>query len=236
MRKWLANQYDDIKGHYKWALLVVLFAPLMDAIQHLLGLIPHLPNWAMWTVLSLVSAVAFIWLAKSQKGSGQNALLQSGSASLLVSVAKFDAAKYFLLAYQSPLTQESEANIRTAAAENQPNDKEGFYAKFIGIGLIAYTYDLIWYSIYKSQLRALLELNRKNGLMPLAEIRAHYEQAAISNPDFYRGYTFEQWLGYMKAQPLFIVHPSDMVEITLRGKDFLKYLLHYGRDDSQRGL
>jgi hypothetical protein len=72
--------------------------------------------------------------------------------------AKFDAARYFRLAYHSPLTEDAEANIRKAAAENQPNDKEGFYAKFIGVGLMAYTYDLIWYSIYKSQLLALLAL------------------------------------------------------------------------------
>jgi hypothetical protein len=81
-----------------------------------------------------------------------------------------------------------------------------------------------------------LELNRKNGLLPLEEIKSFYNQAAASRPDFYVRYTFDQWLSYMKAQLLLLVHPSNMVEITLRGKDFLKYLLHNGREPDQRGL
>ena len=40
----------------------------------------------------------------------------------------------------------------------------------------------------------------------------------------------------MTSQVLLVVHPSNMVEITLRGKDFLKYLLHYGREPDQRSL
>jgi hypothetical protein len=71
MREWLAKQYDDIRGHFKWALLGLLWAPLIAAVKALLTLIPHIPNWTVWTILLLVSAVAFVWIAKSQKQSGQ---------------------------------------------------------------------------------------------------------------------------------------------------------------------
>jgi hypothetical protein len=121
-------------------------------------------------------------------------------------------------------------------AREGENDKEGFYAKFIGVGLIAYIYDMIWFCIFRSQLLALLELNRKNGMLPMAEIKAFYDAAAASRPDVYGKYTFDQWLFYMKSQLLIIVHPSNMVEITMRSKDFLKYLLHHGREPHQRNL
>jgi hypothetical protein len=239
MKKWLTRQYADIKGNFKWALLVVLWAPLTAAVKSLLRLIPHFPVWAVWGILFLLSAEAFVWVAKSQRRVGQGAALsqtESSRVSLVTSTANFDAVTFFRLAYHSPLTEEAEANIRKAAADNQPSDKEGFYAKFIGVGLIAYIYDMIWSSIFKSQLLALLELNRKNGHLPLADIKSFYNQAAASRPEYYVRYTFDQWLSYMKSQLLLIVYPSNMVEITLRGKDFLKYLLHNGREPDQRTL
>jgi hypothetical protein len=41
--------------------------------------------------------------------------------------------------------------------------------------------------------------------------------------------TFDDWMKFMGETQLVIVHPSKMVEITLKGRDFLKYLLHHGR-------
>jgi hypothetical protein len=238
MREWFVRQYDDIKGHYKWALLVVSWAPIFAVIKRVLRLIPNIPEWAVWTVLFFLSAVAFVWLAKSQKLSSQGAALSQTerTAPLVSSSTKFDAERYFRTAYHSPLTEEVEVNIKKAAADNQPNDREGFYVKFIGVGFVAYVYDTIWFAIYGSQLLALLELNRRSGLLPLAGIKHFYDKAVASNPIQYAHYTFDQWLGFMKTQLLLIVHPSNMVELTIRGKDFLKYLLHNGREASQRAL
>jgi len=192
----------------------------------------------VWTVLFFLSTVAFVWIAKSQKRGGQGAVLSQTerAGSLVTSPAKFDAAEFFRKSYYSPLQSEIETNIRAAAVQNQPNDREGFYVKFIANGLIAYGYDTLWHAIYKSQTLSLLELNRRNGLLPLTEIKTHYDKAAVEHPAAYAAYSFDQWLSFMQGQSLIIRHPSDMVEITVRGKDFLKYLLHWGREANQRPL
>jgi hypothetical protein len=190
-------------------------------------------------MLFFLSSVAFVWIARSGRGSQQQkSLLQDKNtvSSLVAPKLNFDATNFFRQAYYSPLQAEVETNIRAAAAENQPNDREGFFVKFIGVGLISYTYDMIWTSIYRSQLLMLLELNRKQGLLPLAEVKTYYAKAALEYPTFYGNYSFDEWMAFMKSNGLVLRHPSDMVEITLRGKDFLRYLVHWGRYQDQRTL
>jgi hypothetical protein len=183
--------------------------------------------------LVILSAMANLYFAYRKRAAPQSTA-QSASTALATTPTNFDVTRYFQQAYHSPLQAEIETNIR-AAAQSQ-NDREGFYARFIGVGLIAYIYDMIWSAIFRSQVLSLLELNRRNGLLPLADIKTFYDQAATAHPDYYAKYSFEQWLTFMKSQLLIIRHPSDMVEITLRGKDFLKYLLHWGREATQRSL
>lgn len=63
----------------------------------------------------------------------------------------FDASEYFKAAYQSQLTADSEKRVRAAAILNKGTfTPEEFYAKFIGIGLIAYNHDITWAYIWKS--------------------------------------------------------------------------------------
>ena len=134
---------------------------------------------------------------------------------------------FFLRLYNSTLNSEIETNLRLAANQNQPNDHEGFFIKLISVGLVAYVYDIAWAYIYKSQMLLLMELNRR--MMPLLEVRPYYDTAAEAYPAVYKNYSFEQWLNWIKASYLIIQHPSNMVEITARGRDFLKYLVHLGR-------
>jgi len=137
----------------------------------------------------------------------------------------FDAKKFFALAYYSPLTAEIEKNIKLIAQQNFPNDKEAFYTRFIGIWFIAYQYDVSWFTIFGSQLRALEEMNSR-GMIPLADLKKHYDAAAANNPKFYATYSFDQWVSFMKGRLLIAVYPSQMVELSWGGKDFLKYLAH----------
>jgi hypothetical protein len=138
---------------------------------------------------------------------------------------EFDAKKFFAQAYYSPITAEIEKNIKVIAQQNSPNDKEAFYARFIGIGAIAYQYDVSWFTIFGSQLRALEETNSR-GLIPVTDLKKHYEKAVVDYPKTFEDYSFDQWLGFMKSRMLIAVYPSQMVELSWGGKDFLKYLAH----------
>jgi hypothetical protein len=64
--------------------------------------------------------------------------------------------------------------------------------------------------------------------MPLASLKAHFDKAAADNPNTYAGYTFDQWRNFMLTHGLFLDRPGDAIEITLRGRDFLTYMAHWG--------
>jgi len=93
------------------------------------------------------------------------------SKALAVPAQMFDSADFFRTAYWSDLCAEAEANIRRAAKEYQPDDEESYYVKLIAVGMVAYVYDTIWWNILRSQLEALLHLNRRSGLLPAAEMK-----------------------------------------------------------------
>jgi hypothetical protein len=141
----------------------------------------------------------------------------------------FNAKNFFALAHYSPITAEVEKNIKIVAQQYSPQDKEAFYARFIGVGLVAYQHDITWFLIYGSQLAALAELNSR-GLIPITDLKKHYDKAVLDYPIPYSTYSFEQWMGFMKARQLIAAYPSQMVELSFNGKDFFKYLAHVGRD------
>lgn len=145
----------------------------------------------------------------------------------------FNAKRFFATAYYSPITAEVEKNIKTAAEQNSPNDKEAFYARFIGVGLVAYQHDSTWYTIYGSQLTAMAEMNFR-GLIPIADVRKHYDKAVVDFPNAYITYSFEEWMDYLKCRSLIVVYPSQMVELSFKGKDFLKYIAHVGFDTKRK--
>jgi hypothetical protein len=61
-----------------------------------------------------------------------------------------------------------------------------------------------------------------------------YDQVAQRFPERYANYSFESWVDFLKSNILIVVHPSQMIDITVRGRDFLKYLTHWGRYHDQR--
>jgi hypothetical protein len=143
---------------------------------------------------------------------------------------EWDARKFFALAYYSPITAEVENNIKVIAQQNSPNDKEAFYARFIGLGAVAYQHDVTWFTIYGSQLAALSHLNARSIASPVADLRQFYDKAVVDYPKTYENYSFDQWLNYMRDRMVLAIYPSQMCEVSFNGKDFLKYLAHNGFD------
>ena len=167
-----------------------------------------------------------------------NSLTASGSTQEMQPTnppVSFDAPTYFRLAYHSLWTADVEKRIKVAAAQNKAHyTTEEFYAKFIAVGLIAYLHDLTWAYIWKSQFLLLIELNRQGGVMPVGEAKAFYDQGAKDYPRNYANYSFDQWLVFIQTQQLIIRHPSEMLEITVRGRDFISYSAHHARTPDQR--
>ena len=243
---WFRSQYDDIKGNLKFAALAIVWTFVVGLAKAFLQKVSHVPDWLIWLILFVLSAAVFLWIAEllRRSATGQGQKMQSSvpaqprstsfpSLSALYGQAPqvtFNARDYFRLAYYSPVTAEIENNIKIVAHNSQPEDHEGFYARFIGVGIVSYYHDMTWAYIFKSQLFMLVEVNRRNGNLPLSDAKMYYDKAVVEYPKIYENYSFQQWMDYMYSQLLLIRHPSDMLEITHRGKDFLKYLAHWGRD------
>lgn len=152
----------------------------------------------------------------------------------------FNAKEYFRTAYFSPVTAEIEQSMKIVAHEYDPNNPEVFYTRLIGVGAAACHYDLTWAIIFKSQLDLLAELNRAAKRVSISVARKFYDGAAEKYPNIYPKYGFDHWLGYLQSQSLLVRYPSetpdipDTIEITHAGRDFLKFLAHWGRDVSTK--
>lgn len=207
--------------------------------------LPQLAGAWHYVPLALLTIAGIVWLlgrrhnqpnvqqsqlVQSSRGVVQPGLLTLSALQGQAPIVSFDGRQFFRVAYHSPLTAEVENNIKLIAEQNQPGDHESFLARFIGVGVVSYLHDITWAYIFKGQLFMLADLNHRNGSMPLSVAKEHYDKAVLENPKFYNDYSFQQWMNYVYGEQLVIKHPSDMLEITHRGKDLLKYLAHWGRD------
>jgi hypothetical protein len=234
--------WRKIKTFLEWARLTKFVFDLLASavslkiVQKLLSYIPQISHdWATiiaWASAALVLLVLLMWQSR-HKAEVQGPAEQN-TANALLNSSPLNATVHFANAYVSTMYQEIETNTRAAAHLNSPNDHEAFYLKLIALGLPALMYDVVWAYIFKSQVSALMEINRQN--TPVAQVKQFYDKAALEFPDRYANYSFDQWMDFIKGYQLVIHHPSGMVEITVRGKDFLKYLTHWGRYTDQRSF
>ena len=199
--------------------------------------IPRLEGWWHYAPVTLLLAAGIVWLiGYFRKGAEQppaqaiqpvRALVPGiptfSSLQGTVPDITFDPKEFFQFAYYSQLTAEVENNIKIVAHRCEPTDVEAFYARLIGIGLVRYSHDITWAYIFKSQLLLLAEMNAKV-TTPLANAKHFYDHAAADSPQQYSHYPFEKWLQFLKKEQLIVHHASEMLEITHRGRDFLKYL------------
>jgi hypothetical protein len=245
-----------LQKHWANALTIgcILIAALVEAWQQAAASVSasvHIPrlqgSWNYIPLLLLITA-GVVWLiGRSRKGNQLQvqvsqppaATIPGGIPALSSLLGQnpnitFNAKNFFALAHYSPVTAETEKNIKIIAQQSSPLDKEAFYARFIGVGLVAYQHDVSWFTIYGSQLAALAELNVR-GLIPVADLKKHYDKAVLDYPQAYSNYSFDQWMDFMKSRMLIASYPSQMVELSFNGKDFLKYLAHVGRDAYAKG-
>ncbi len=101
-------------------------------------------------------------------------------------------------------------------------------------GLISYIYDTIWWTIFRSQILALEALNKR--VLRIEEIEEFYKAAARQYPKEYANRSFDLWMKYLMEYSLILEQPANSIGITIRGKDFLKYLVHWGRSANDRLL
>jgi hypothetical protein len=242
--KWLKNTITTLKWMElaKFVLDMLVTISSWNLVKQLVSYVPQIsPGWASvitWSAAAAVFFLLFRWHDKIFPLQRQT----QGSASLLTNVADaglpagINIKEFFRTSYRTPAESEVQKNFKLVAQQEEPNDHEAFYLRFLGVGFIAALFDSVWWPMYRSQLLALMEVNRNGGVLPKAQVRAFFEKAQAEYPNEYETDSFERWFSYLTRNGLVLDHPSDMVEITVRGKDFLKYLTHWGREPKDKRL
>jgi hypothetical protein len=132
--------------------------------------------------------------------------------------------------FQSPLLTEMETNIKTElnTASLNPPEREEILVKYLASNQIAVAFERTYFLIFGSQLSALqLLASSPGGVEDIEKLRPFYEQAKSKNPEFYGSYSFESWEGFLQGQVL-MGRKENKAAITIRGKEFLKYLVDQG--------
>lgn len=83
-------------------------------------------------------------------------------------------------------------------------------------------YEMIYNSIYGSQLLILQQLN-SDSYETIETVKRFYTSAVEKNPIFYKNYSYENYLDFLFSFNLIVIDKVQM-NITILGVDFLKYL------------
>jgi hypothetical protein len=181
------------------------------------------PIWMLSSGLILLILIK-IWPRDNTTNPATNQIVASAIKPPVPSL--INPSEFFRTSYTGQVQTEVEMNVRAMVQGQPQQEREEFCVRFIATGIINTFYYQVWILIFQSQILALEELNTK--VLRREDLKPYYDTAVPANPNFYSGYSFEQWLEFLKAHGLIIFHPGNTVEITVRGKDFLKYMLHYG--------
>jgi hypothetical protein len=133
-----------------------------------------------------------------------------------------------LLESDSPFVREIESLIRqTAKAYTDSGNRERVLVHYLAATAIRWLFERAYGLIFGSQLSLLRILNERPGL-PTDEVRTYFYDTAVSTyPHTYANYSFDQWLSFMTSQVLVCVK-DGRVHITIRGREFLKFLIQEG--------
>jgi hypothetical protein len=225
MRNWFVKQYNDVRGNAKWAGILALWWIATTYGKRMLQLIPNIPTWLVNCFVLVVSLAVFFWLAKSMRSVKSPQQGQLGAVAR-PSIQETDNVELVYQTYDNGMLRQAEDNMRTLADKYPPADRERFFLRFIASGLLNYIFDVIWLTIYASQIKALQKLNSTT--LRREEVRAFYTAAAAEFPKLYEKYDFDKWIGYLRTW-LLIAEAGDTVAITIRGREFLKNIVQAAR-------
>jgi hypothetical protein len=237
--------FSKTKNALEWMTLAKFVADCVVAaaswklVKKIMSYFPHIsPDWASiiaWVVAASVLFLIIHWherksVSQSQGPKGQNVTVST----LSTTASPLDVNNVLAKAYNSSLQTDVETNLRNMANNLPPEERDTVMLRFYAVGALSYGYDTIWWTIFRSQILALEGLNKK--VLRMEDLKDFYDSAAQQYSNQYAGYSFEQWKSYLMRNTLILDLPGESIGITVRGKDFLKYLVHWGRSASDRKL
>ncbi len=190
--------------------------------------------WVLFFGLFALGAV-LNFVAARRRGRPQNQAQDSATqivAAKALTTSPIDVDAYFLHTYCGQLQAETEKNVQIMINSRPADERIGLAVRFISTMLAKVIYDELWINIFHSQILVLQEINVR--ILRIEQVRVYYDAAEAAYPNEYGQYSFVRWVAFLRDQLLVIDHPADTIGITVKGKDFLKYMLHQGYKPEQR--
>lgn len=221
-----------IRGHFVVQLLIALgIGKIFQWLATRYARVPQTLSVAVWLLVSGLTVWLLLALLRKRTFVQQTTLETVAPPGGIEEAIRGVADFYRTGA--GPFLDEIEAHFQRLAAHHRDNaERERFLIRGLAAGTVSYLHDMSWASIFKSQLEALNELNVR-GATTAETLRPFYNRAAAANPDVYKNYAFDSWLDFLMSHTL-VRKDGNVIQITVRGKDFLKYLVQLGRSASDR--
>lgn len=217
---------------YKWVGILAASSFIAIAAKLLHGIL-HVPDSYFYPGLGLACVFVLVIATRNQKYGERRARqgYEGESTAIAQTVPEPNAVDEFYKTYDNRLLTEFEELIYTEARKYAAgNDRERFLVRLFASSLIIAAFEQIWLLIYRSQVLALQALNV--GPMELETLRGFYDAVAAGTPAHTAGYPFTTWLAFMKDHVL-AREEGTRVGITVRGQEFLKYLIQTNRHPDQ---
>lgn len=136
---------------------------------------------------------------------------------------QLEAIEQVYRTYDNQMLTDVESAFRASANRYKPgDDRDGFLIRTLASMAILAFFESTWYSIFASQIKALERLNKE--ILKMEDLLPYFQENMDKRPQ----YSFESWFGFLKQQVL-LRQDGHNISITIRGKEFLRYLVQYGR-------
>jgi len=220
----LRTQWRDIAGNVKFWIITVILGIFMSVLT----VLTHGLRWWQQGALALIYGFMLIWaigvtVMMARQSEHARSFTQSAAKPEVGTPEQFAAIDKIYKTYDNQLLHETEELFRASAKKCQAGDeREAFLIRSLATITILSFFESTWYSIFASQLAALEQLNMR--FLKVEDLHPYFQLNADQRPQ----YQFESWFGYLKTQVL-VRQDGYNVGITVRGREFLKYLVEYGR-------
>jgi hypothetical protein len=203
---------------------------------------PNAPTAAL--ILGITSIIVFyrpiarlIDRIRNVKIAGHALDASAGSQDTAVQ-PKPSAADKLLEAFDNQLLLEQEraieADLDTRGVKDV-NERLEIVKKFLAATQIVGWFENTYRIIFGSQLNALQRLNSSTPTgLSKEQLKPFYDIAVTISPEYYENYTFENWLQFL-ASSLLITTAGPNIAITVRGREFLKYMVEMGHTLNKPG-
>src|SRR6266487_119224 len=132
----------------------------------------------------------------------------------------------------SLLLRQREETVRKFLDDSHLNnsaDQIRLLIRHVALLQIILDFESIQSSIFGSQVTVLNAANSQPAGYSIAAVRNVYDAAAKDWEMTYRTYSFDLWLAYLTRNELVEVR-GDLLFITQKGREFLAFLVHTGRN------